>query len=199
MHTPVKTWLGVTIIIIMALSAGMFIWYQQKNLAVNDQPVINYPARNHKACTEEVKICPDGSVVGITGSNCEFELCPGECFQKEEFCCLPNDRCIGMPDMNCMEDYQPIFLGCDRSCQPKAACEPIFDAGEEPRASGGCKIGGCSGEICDEEDFERMVSICLWKPKYECSKFSRCERQSNNKCGWTETEEFLKCNKRVKF
>jgi hypothetical protein len=29
-----------------------------------------------KACTEEAKICPDGSAVGRTGSNCEFAACP---------------------------------------------------------------------------------------------------------------------------
>jgi hypothetical protein len=29
-----------------------------------------------KACTEEAKICPDGSAVGRTGPNCEFTPCP---------------------------------------------------------------------------------------------------------------------------
>lgn len=28
------------------------------------------------ACTQEAKICPDGSSVGRTGPNCEFTLCP---------------------------------------------------------------------------------------------------------------------------
>lgn len=28
------------------------------------------------ACTEEAKICPDGSAVGRTGPNCEFAPCP---------------------------------------------------------------------------------------------------------------------------
>jgi len=31
---------------------------------------------NNTACTEEAKICPDGSVVGRTGPNCEFAPCP---------------------------------------------------------------------------------------------------------------------------
>src|SRR5574341_767547 len=31
-----------------------------------------------KACTEEAKVCPDGSAVGRTGPNCEFAPCPGE-------------------------------------------------------------------------------------------------------------------------
>jgi hypothetical protein len=30
------------------------------------------------ACTQEAKLCPDGSYVGRTGPNCEFAPCPGE-------------------------------------------------------------------------------------------------------------------------
>jgi hypothetical protein len=29
-----------------------------------------------QACTEEAKVCPDGSAVGRTGPNCEFAPCP---------------------------------------------------------------------------------------------------------------------------
>ncbi|MFA5188663.1 MAG: hypothetical protein WC460_04860 [Patescibacteria group bacterium] len=31
---------------------------------------------NQRACTQEAKLCPDGSAVGRTGSNCEFAPCP---------------------------------------------------------------------------------------------------------------------------
>jgi len=31
-----------------------------------------------KACTQEAKVCPDGSAVSRTGPNCEFSPCPGE-------------------------------------------------------------------------------------------------------------------------
>lgn len=36
------------------------------------------PSADPKACTQEAKICPDGSAVGRTGPNCEFAPCPGE-------------------------------------------------------------------------------------------------------------------------
>ena len=38
----------------------------------------NKPTKNILpiACTQEAKICPDGSAVGRTGSNCEFAPCP---------------------------------------------------------------------------------------------------------------------------
>ena|SRR3989344_2196812 len=35
-------------------------------------------AGNNKACTQEAKLCPDGSAVGRTGPNCEFAACPVE-------------------------------------------------------------------------------------------------------------------------
>jgi hypothetical protein len=37
-----------------------------------------YPGNNGRqvACTMEAKLCPDGSAVGRTGSNCEFAECP---------------------------------------------------------------------------------------------------------------------------
>jgi hypothetical protein len=77
MHTPIKTWLGVLVIIIIALTAGMFIWFQQKNLADVDQSMNNLPVvTTHRACTEEAKLCPDGSYVSRTGPKCEFMPCP---------------------------------------------------------------------------------------------------------------------------
>ena len=46
--------------------------------------VVIYLAANHKdggqtkpiACTQEARVCPDGSAVGRTGPDCEFAACP---------------------------------------------------------------------------------------------------------------------------
>ena len=35
------------------------------------------PAPIQTVCTQDTKLCPDGSYVGRTGPNCEFALCPG--------------------------------------------------------------------------------------------------------------------------
>jgi len=35
------------------------------------------------SCTEEAKLCPDGSAVGRTGPNCEFEECPFKVFNEK--------------------------------------------------------------------------------------------------------------------
>ena len=46
------------------------------------------------ACTEEAKLCPDGSAVGRVGPNCEFAPCPGDCtcpagYRKDGDACNP--------------------------------------------------------------------------------------------------------------
>lgn len=44
----------------------------QQQLGISQTPINQTP----KACTEEAKICPDGTSVGRTGGNCEFAPCP---------------------------------------------------------------------------------------------------------------------------
>ena len=55
-------------IIISILGAAMFY------LALSYSP--NNDRDNQIVCTQEVKLCPDGSYVGRTGPNCEFTTCP---------------------------------------------------------------------------------------------------------------------------
>ena len=60
-----------------------------------------------------------------------------------------------------------------------------------PVVSGGCYIGGCSGQICS--DSKDVVSTCEYKEEYACYKTAKCERQTNNQCGWTQTTELTAC------
>ncbi|MGV8141238.1 MAG: hypothetical protein ACP5NW_02225 [Candidatus Woesearchaeota archaeon] len=55
-----------------------------------------------KACTEEAKICPDGSAVGRTGPNCEFQECPELELEANE--CSADER--GKTD--CADTYEPV-------------------------------------------------------------------------------------------
>lgn len=75
MNIQIKTWIGIMIIILVALVSVVFVWYQQKKMT-GDGQMINYPTPNQKACTEEAKLCPDGSYVSRTGPKCEFAPCP---------------------------------------------------------------------------------------------------------------------------
>jgi plastocyanin len=46
------------------------------SLPVTETPATNTPESAVKACTQEAKLCSDGSYVGRTGPNCEFSACP---------------------------------------------------------------------------------------------------------------------------
>lgn len=65
--------------------------------------------------------------------------------------------------------------------------EPI---NQESRARNDCVISGCSGQICAEK---KVASTCLFLPEHECYQNIVCERQANDQCGWTRTDEFMAC------
>ncbi len=56
----------------------------------------------------------------------------------------------------------------------------------------GCKVGGCSGQLCVEEN-KSGISTCEWRNEYVCYKTAKCEIQPDGKCGWTKTEQLSKC------
>jgi len=64
-----KTEIIVILILLIVFSGIVIVLYFNQN---------DYLNQNNTACTEEAKICPDGTSVGRTGPNCEFAPCPGE-------------------------------------------------------------------------------------------------------------------------
>lgn len=65
-------------------------------------------------------------------------------------------------------------------------------------AGSGCKVGGCSSQLCLDADSGGGVSTCEWREEYACYKSSRCELQENGHCGWTQTNELKSCLERSK-
>lgn len=62
--------------------------------------------------------------------------------------------------------------------------------------SGACKSTGCSGQLClDADKAEEIVTTCEYRAEYACFKKTKCERQSNGNCGWTQTTAFTACLK----
>ena len=55
--------------VIIILGLGARVLKMQNDGEVND-------GKNYIVCTQEARLCPDGSAVGRTGPNCEFEPCP---------------------------------------------------------------------------------------------------------------------------
>jgi eight-cysteine-cluster-containing protein len=82
-----------------------------------------------------------------------------------------------------------------------ASCTLVFDdvkgeqkiggGGSVPGSDGTCFIGGCSSQICSDQ--EDVVSTCEWREEYACYKTATCERQVDGRCGWTQTPELLTC------
>jgi len=82
-HPPQLNKILVTLIVITALVlaglSGCILGLKEIGLnnGVIDQSKISPPPTNQDVgCTYEAKECPDGSYVGRSGPNCEFE-CPG--------------------------------------------------------------------------------------------------------------------------
>jgi hypothetical protein len=66
-------------IVILLSAFVVFTYFPPKFFLFHDPVSGGYGiAENNspRACTEEAKICPDGSAVGRTGPNCEFAECP---------------------------------------------------------------------------------------------------------------------------
>lgn len=57
------------------------------------------------ACTTDAKICPDGSSVGRTSPDCEFEKCPNSdrLNNESKTFCNPNEK----PQI-CTKEYSPV-------------------------------------------------------------------------------------------
>jgi hypothetical protein len=63
-------------------------------------------------------------------------------------------------------------------------------ATDEPAAKQ-CFVGGCSGQICSDE--EGVASTCEWREEYACYQSATCEVQADGNCGWTQTSELQAC------
>ncbi len=56
--------LAIAVVLLVTIVGAVGMWIKNK---VTESPI---------ACTQEAKLCADGSAVGRTGPNCEFAACP---------------------------------------------------------------------------------------------------------------------------
>jgi hypothetical protein len=78
------------------------------------------------------------------------------------------------------------------SAEPNATA-PAVPPEKQERMSGGCIIGGCSGERCDPPGMPEMATACVHKPEWDCYAEARCGRNDQNQCEWVMTPELEKC------
>ncbi len=81
--------------------------------------------------------------------------------------------------------------------EPNPNTPPNDGTGDEPKPQivrGGCMVGGCSSQLCGEaNDMDGLVSTCEYRAQYACYQVATCERQTDGRCGWTETPELAQC------
>jgi hypothetical protein len=93
------------------------------------------------ACTEEAKICPDGSAVGRTGPNCEFAPCT---LGGKDYCETDDDCICGGIDTqtgNCFvgsRNYYDLFVDQEKVCPD--FCTGIAGDRETRCVSANCMI-----------------------------------------------------------
>lgn len=89
------------------------------------------------------------------------------------------------------------FLGANKNKTAEAPTSQITSTPTPTPSSvnvgAGCKIGGCSGQICQNETDEGAITTCEYKEEYACYKTAKCEKQANGKCGWTQTADLSSC------
>ncbi|HUS30845.1 MAG TPA: hypothetical protein VMZ53_20180, partial [Kofleriaceae bacterium] len=86
-----------------------------------------------------------------------------------------------------------LLLACGGSKPPSSDnTPPIGSQGSGAVSDGDCVKTGCSGTICADPGNE-VVTTCEMKPEYACYQNATCARQTDGKCGWTQTPELTSC------
>ncbi len=167
--------------------------------------VIACTQNNQAACTAEAKICPDGTAVGRTGTNCEFAPCPApnaskcdysnpdKSYLKKEVNCVIN--------FMCMRDKEAFRDECGCGCKLKEGInennlnENVTQSNQNSSLKqNSCTADSRKGEFC----MELYQPVCGWfdPGKIQCIKYP-CAQTFSNSCFachnsnvlyWTEGE-----------
>lgn len=97
-----------------------------------------------------------------------------------------------------MESYPRQCRAGDKTFVEEISGNKIEDNANKPVISPDCKIAGCSGQLCIDKNAEDAITTCEYRTEYACYKSARCEKQTDGRCGWTETEQLIECIQKVK-
>lgn len=133
------------------------------------------------ACTEEAKLCPDGSSVGRVLPDCEFEKCPDTTVVNEK-CDDSNRKYVAKSQEEC----ERVQILCEH------LSEPFYDE---------CGCGCIAKEVnnfCKEEQRNADVCIEIYQPvcgwsdseKIQCIRYP-CANNYQNSCFACMNEDVL--------
>lgn len=84
---------------------------------------IKHAGNTPKACTQEAKICPDGSSVGRSGPNCEFSPCPTGTKSTPTDSCSEDSEC-GINICECISQRNELITYKEKSCTRACSGQP---------------------------------------------------------------------------
>lgn len=67
-------------------------------------------------------------------------------------------------------------------------------SGVHAQVADGCKVMGCSRQVCANVDAEDVVTTCEFSEANGCyDRFSECVMDESGQCGWSENAELSMC------
>jgi hypothetical protein len=145
----------------------------------------------------ELGLGPSGAVLGywkISFRNGKFQWSHSDVSENGTYTCSDSMITAKFSDRTTTANYDPTTgILTWEEVEYKANINPTSIPDKTSTLGPGCKIGGCSGEICQNETDEDTVSTCIYKEEFACYKTARCEKQSAGNCGWTLTDELKTC------
>ena len=160
---------------------------------------------NPVACTQEAKLCPDGTAVGRVPPNCEFEECPAVAVdegQKTAGCNyeVPDKNYIGKSKsacevikFMCEQSQKPFFDECGCGCGKSGEQPSNGESNEERSNESNLEEHYCSAESRNAEMcIELYNPVCGWfnPEKIQCIKYP-CGQTFSNSCFSCSDEKVL--------
>jgi len=123
----------IVVLVAIVTSVGGYFVYQQFQTTPT--------SLTQKACTQEAKLCPDGSAVGRSGPNCEFTPCPtpsnptasssSQTTDNSKSCSTDNDcsllACSGCFNKEWLKSA-PVDLPCVRYNHNEYSCKCVSNS-----------------------------------------------------------------------
>lgn len=138
-NKQISTVLAVSIIIFLSAAVGIFSWAASRSVGAICDVSYDYGSKiksRKQACTQEAKVCPNGSSVGRTGLNCEFTPCPDEIVGNDK----DEHGCIGSAGYQWCEEKQKCLRIWEEDCtlqniiiyqMPEEAMQALINALKE--------------------------------------------------------------------